>query len=85
MAAAQDGGAEGSGTTVDARGRPCPTPVIELAKAVEAAPVGARITLLADDPTAKVDVPVWCRMQDQRLVARDDRDDGWAFEVEKTG
>lgn len=56
---------------VDARGMPCPRPVIELATAVREATVGDELCLLADDPAADVDVPVWCRMQRQVLVAQD--------------
>jgi TusA-related sulfurtransferase len=54
---------------VDALGMPCPKPVIELAAAVLEVPVGGRVRLLADDVAAKVDVPVWCRMQRQTLVS----------------
>jgi tRNA 2-thiouridine synthesizing protein A len=52
---------------VDASGLACPLPVIELAKAIERVPVGGRVRLLATDPAARVDVPVWCRMQRHRL------------------
>lgn len=69
--------------TVDATGLACPMPVIELAKAVHAAEVGAVVELRADDPTAKVDVPVWCRMQRQRLVAQDLSGAVLVFRVEK--
>ena len=68
---------------VDARGLSCPMPVIELAKAVEAHPVGTRLRLLATDPTAKVDVPVWCRMQRQLLHAQYLDEHVWRFEVER--
>jgi tRNA 2-thiouridine synthesizing protein A len=42
---------------VDARGHRCPTPTLKLRKALAAAPPGARVTLIADDPLAKIDVP----------------------------
>lgn len=42
---------------VDARGHRCPVPTLRLRKALEAAPAGARVRLLADDPMAKIDVP----------------------------
>ena len=42
---------------VDARGHRCPTPSLRLQKAVRAAPAGARVTLLATDPMARIDVP----------------------------
>jgi tRNA 2-thiouridine synthesizing protein A len=61
---------------VDARGLSCPLPVIELARAVERAPVGGQVRLLATDPAAQVDVPVWCRMQRHRLREQTRADDG---------
>ena len=70
--------------TVDTLGRACPIPIIELAEAIDASEVGDVIEVLADDPGAKVDVPVWCRMQRQRFHGQHDRDEGgWSFLVEK--
>lgn len=42
---------------VDARGHRCPVPSLRLRKALEAAAPGARATLLATDPMARIDVP----------------------------
>jgi tRNA 2-thiouridine synthesizing protein A len=42
---------------VDARGHRCPVPTLKLRRALEAAPAGARVRLLADDPMARIDVP----------------------------
>ena len=71
-------------TEVDARGMACPLPVIELAKAVREAPVGAVVRLAATDEAAEVDVPVWCRMQRHRLLRRATAEDGaLLFDVEK--
>lgn len=42
---------------VDARGHRCPTPSLKLQKAIRAAEPGARLTLLATDPMARIDVP----------------------------
>ena len=42
---------------VDARGHRCPVPTLRLRKALEAAPAGAQVRLLADDPLARIDVP----------------------------
>lgn len=42
---------------VDARGHRCPTPSLKLQKAVRSAAPGVRITLLATDPMARIDVP----------------------------
>ena len=42
---------------VDARGHRCPVPTLKLRRALAAAPAGARLRLLADDPLARIDVP----------------------------
>ena len=42
---------------VDARGHRCPTPSLRLQKAMREAGPGARLTLLATDPMARIDVP----------------------------
>jgi tRNA 2-thiouridine synthesizing protein A len=68
---------------VDATGLACPMPVIELAKAVRDIEVGEVVRLLATDPAAKVDVPVWCRMQRQTLRSQDEQDGVWRFEIER--
>lgn len=68
---------------VDATGLSCPLPVIELAKAVAGLEVGQRVRLLATDPAAKVDVPVWCRMQRHDLRGQSQQGNVWVFEVSK--
>ncbi|MGW7350382.1 aminotransferase class V-fold PLP-dependent enzyme [Streptomyces sp. NPDC054784] len=59
------GAAEGAsgGVTVDALGRLCPAPVIELARAIGGVPVGGVVTVLADDEAARLDIPAWCEMR----------------------
>jgi TusA-related sulfurtransferase len=74
---------EDEATVVDATGLSCPMPVIELAKAVREVDVGTVVRLLATDPAAKVDVPVWCRMQRQRLRSQAELDGVWRFEVQR--
>ena len=68
---------------VDAAGLACPLPVIELARAVDEVAVGGLVRLIATDPAARVDVPVWCRMQRQRLRAHDEVDGTWVFLVQR--
>lgn len=68
---------------IDARGLACPMPVIELAKGIEEVSTGEVVALLATDPAAGVDVPVWCRMRRQRLCHREERDGTWVFAVER--
>lgn len=42
---------------VDARGHRCPVPTLRLRRALEAAPAGGQVRLIADDPLARIDVP----------------------------
>jgi tRNA 2-thiouridine synthesizing protein A len=42
---------------MDARGHRCPVPTLRLRRALEEAPAGGLIRLLADDPMARIDVP----------------------------
>lgn len=53
---------------LDCLGKACPVPVIELAKAMSTMDPGQEIIVLSDDPGAKVDIPVWCRMKQQTLL-----------------
>jgi tRNA 2-thiouridine synthesizing protein A len=69
---------------IDCLGMHCPVPVIHLARAVGEAEVGAAVELLADDPGAKVDIPVWCRMKSHELVAVDQVGAHWRFTVRRT-
>jgi tRNA 2-thiouridine synthesizing protein A len=57
---------------LDCRGLLCPLPVIKLAKVLPTVAVGDTITVLADDPAAATDIPAWCRMRSQELVAKTD-------------
>jgi TusA-related sulfurtransferase len=71
-------------TTVDCLGLACPIPVVRLARAVDAVEIGGLVELLADDPGARVDIPVWCRLKGQQLVAQRDRPEGgWVFQVRR--
>jgi TusA-related sulfurtransferase len=50
--------------TVDALGRRCPIPVIELARHIGDVAVGELVEVLADDEAARLDIPAWCTMRD---------------------
>ncbi|ONH61245.1 aminotransferase [Frankia sp. CcI49] len=54
---------------VDALGRRCPLPIIELARRIRDVEVGQLVELRADDPAAAADVAAWCRMRGHKLVA----------------
>ena len=68
---------------VDARGHRCPVPTLRLRRALEAAPAGAMIRLLADDPLARIDVPHFAADIGARVVSREDLETGFSFLVAK--
>jgi tRNA 2-thiouridine synthesizing protein A len=47
--------------TIDARGLKCPLPVLKMEKRLVGLPPGARLVVLATDPMAKVDIPLFCK------------------------
>jgi tRNA 2-thiouridine synthesizing protein A len=46
--------------TVDCRGLRCPLPVLKTEKRLALLQPGARLTVLATDPIAKIDIPLFC-------------------------
>ncbi|MFP4312425.1 MAG: sulfurtransferase TusA family protein [Nitriliruptoraceae bacterium] len=66
---------------IDATGLRCPLPVTHLADALAEVPVGHSVMLLATDPSARVDVPVWCRLHRHRLRSVAEDGDQWSFRV----
>lgn len=46
---------------VDARGLKCPLPVLKVEKLLDLLPRGAQLVVLATDPMAKVDIPLFCQ------------------------
>ncbi|MEJ6790754.1 sulfurtransferase TusA family protein [Brevundimonas sp. BR2-1] len=70
---------------VDARGHRCPTPSLKLQKAMRQAPAGARLTLLATDPMARIDVPHLMNGIGGRMVSVDEADGVLTIVVETPG
>lgn len=68
---------------VDALGKRCPIPVIELAKVIGEVPVGGTVTVLSDDEAARLDIPAWCAMREQEYVGEEPADRGSAFVVRR--
>jgi tRNA 2-thiouridine synthesizing protein A len=64
--------------TVDARGTRCPVPINRLSTAAQTTS-GTVIELLADDPNARVDVPVWCRLKRHELIEVTQTGGAWRF------
>ena len=49
---------------IDARGLKCPLPVLKMEKRLVVLKPGAILVVLATDPMAKVDIPLYCRQND---------------------
>lgn len=67
---------------VDARGHRCPTPSLRLQKALRDAGPATRVTLLATDPMARIDVPHLMAGMGGRVVAIDESAGVLTIEVE---
>ena len=65
-----------NGSVLDSRGRRCPLPILDVARALPGIEVGAELTVLADDPAAASDLAAWCRMRGQQLVEQAEMADG---------
>ncbi len=72
-----------SGLVVDALGKRCPLPVIELAKVIGDVPVGGTVTVLADDEAARLDIPAWCEMRGHDYAGEHAAEGGTAYTVRR--
>jgi len=68
---------------IDARGHQCPVPTLKLRRALEAAPAGARLRLLADDPMARIDVPYFLNQIGAELAESGEADGALSFLILK--
>ncbi|WP_181790105.1 cysteine desulfurase/sulfurtransferase TusA family protein, partial [Streptomyces phytophilus] len=75
----------GGELVVDARGRRCPIPVIELAKVFDRVPVGGTALVLSDDEAARLDIPAWCEMRGQEYAGEEPAaGGGTGYRVQRT-
>ena len=70
---------------IDARGHRCPTPSLKLQKAMRQAGPGVRLTLLASDPMARIDVPHLMAGLGGEVVSIDETDGVLTIVVETPG
>ncbi|WP_296596490.1 sulfurtransferase TusA family protein [Phenylobacterium sp.] len=68
---------------VDARGHRCPVPTLRLRRALESAPAGAHVRLLADDPLARIDVPHFAAQAGARVLEQGESQGALTFLVAK--
>lgn len=66
---------------VDARGHRCPVPTLRLRRALERAPAGDVVRLIADDPLARIDVPHFARVEGHALLSISEADGILTFDV----
>jgi TusA-related sulfurtransferase len=60
-------------TSLDARGKSCPMPIVLVAKAVREAARGARVIVRADDRAFPEDIKAWCRKAGHELISLDSK------------
>lgn len=53
---------------LDARGLRCPLPVLKMEKRLAQLPPGAALTVLATDPMARIDIPLYCTQHGHACV-----------------
>ena len=61
-------------TLIDARGLKCPLPVLKLEKMLDGLPKGEAVTVLATDPMAAIDIPLYCRQRGHICAATSEGD-----------
>lgn len=55
-------------TLIDARGLKCPLPVLKLEKRLETTQAGMHLIVLATDPMAEIDIPLYCRQRGHMCI-----------------
>ena len=66
--------ADAQGHVLDARGERCPLPVLRMEKALDQLPAGTTLTVLATDPMAKIDIPLFCTQHGHDCAVATDGD-----------
>ena len=70
--------------TIDARGMPCPGPLMSLIGAIRESQVGDVIEVLSSDAGSNTDIPAWVAKARHRLLDVVPKDGFTCFIVEKT-
>ena len=68
---------------VDARGLPCPHPVLRARAALRELAPGARVLVLATDPLAGLDLRAYCLRAGHTLVSTDEKGAELRFLIER--
>lgn len=70
--------------TVDSRGAACPGPLMDLIGKIRDVESGDVVVLLSDNDQSLTDVREWASEAGNELLEVDERDDHYAFYVEKS-
>jgi tRNA 2-thiouridine synthesizing protein A len=65
---------EGEDDVLDARGMACPQPILKLAEVFKGLKDGQVLKIMADDPGAAEDIPVWVRRTGNHLISISEED-----------
>jgi len=60
------------GDILDARGLKCPLPVLKMEKRLASLHAGTSLVVLATDPMARVDIPLYCRQHGHACTVDND-------------
>ena len=66
--------------TLDARGLKCPLPVLKMEKRLTQLSKGSTLIVLATDPMARIDIPLYCR-QNGHAVSITEMENALRFEI----
>ena len=72
-------------THLDARGLLCPLPVLKARKRLQALHAGERLTVWADDPAARIDIPHYCHEAGHELAEQREDGDIQIYVIAKCG
>lgn len=59
---------------IDCRGLKCPLPVLKMEKRLSQLATGTKLVILATDPMARIDIPLYCRQNGHAATVSTDRD-----------
>lgn len=70
--------------TVDARGLPCPMPIVKVSQAIASMQIGQVVEITATDQSFVPDIEAWCRKTGHDLIEINEGDDEIKAYVRKT-
>eukprot|EP01037_Dinobryon_pediforme_P026980 gene26980-29691_t len=74
---------DGTAHDLDLRGLKCPLPVLRARKALAALPPGARLTVIATDPMAAIDIPHMCHEDGHELLETSREEREWTYRIRR--